>query len=47
MHLLPGKKETEAAVVSGVANPCSAPALIALNIFIAVKLDLKKNNWQH
>ncbi len=27
------KKETEAAVVNGVANPCPAPALKALNIF--------------
>ncbi len=27
------KKETEAAVVNGVANPSPAPALIALNIY--------------
>ncbi len=33
------KKETEAAVVSGVANPSSSPLLTALNIFNAVKLE--------
>ncbi len=27
------KKETEDAVVNGVANPSPAPALIALNIY--------------
>ncbi len=30
------KKETEAAVVNGVANPSPAPALIVLNIFNAL-----------
>ncbi len=30
------EKETEAAVVNGVANPSPAPALIALNIFAAL-----------
>ncbi len=30
------KKETEAAVVNGVANASPAPALIALNIFKAL-----------
>ncbi len=33
------KKETEAAVVSGVANLSPAPALTALNIFNAIKLE--------
>ncbi len=31
--ILSRKKETEAAVVSGVANPSSTPALTVLNIF--------------
>ncbi len=33
------KKETEAAIVSGVANPSSATVLTVLNIFNAVKLE--------
>ncbi len=37
--ILVKKKETEAAVMSEVANPSSAPALIALNMFNAVKLE--------
>ncbi len=32
------KKETEAAIVSGVAKPSPAPELTALNIFNAIKL---------
>ncbi len=39
MQFLSRKKETEAAVVSGVANPSSAPVLTVLNIFNAVKLE--------
>ncbi len=33
MHFLSREKVTETAVVSGVANPSSAPVLITLNIF--------------
>ncbi len=36
MHFLSREKGTESAVVSGVANPSPAPALIALNIFNAL-----------
>ncbi len=39
MQFLSRENETEAAVVSVVANPSSAPALIALNIFNAL-------NWK-
>ncbi len=35
------KNKTEAAVVSGVPNPSSAPALIALNIFNALNRKKK------
>ncbi len=37
--ILSRKKETEDAVMSGVANPSPAPALTVLNIFNAVKLE--------
>ncbi len=40
MHFLSREKVTETAVVSGVANLSSAPALIALNIFYAL-------NWKN
>ncbi len=36
MHFLSREKVTETAVLSGVAKPSSAPALIALNIFNAL-----------
>ncbi len=40
MHFLSRENVTETAAVNGVANPSSAPALIALNIFNAL-------NWKN
>ncbi len=39
MNFLSREKVTETAVLNGVANPSSAPALIVLNIFNAL-------NWE-